>query len=775
MLHPRRKWQDEVVVAAQRILIFEGKDHLYIQAPTASGKSRAMFEIIEHVPVIGEHRIIVGRGAIVSQHIDSFVQEFSCIKIDDTTVKTPSGKIVQIDTLQSLTAKAKKNICINPTGYLFFDECHLGGSGEDVLSIPIIFSHYAPAKKCYVSATTLTVNQKILGNKVNHTYVYTMSEAMDDGILHAVDLVEIHTGTNAKIARLNNSLQAHGSNLQKLDELYESDCESMVNAFNQKKVGFDTAIFDVYKEVIDLRGESAMQVYIAKHFGERAQMYFGNITNAENANRKFQTMILKSKLGNCRSSTLHSKMDDQLQASIIADFISGKIKVLFLVNMLQEGFSLKPLSLAFDCTFRSDWNDSSISRLIQRVGRLMRVDQTKVEPSKYYFFRDILNYLVHSPEMPTVDDSHGSMDDAVFSEIDTTESENFAAKVAATAQNQEIAADDPSLQDKEADIYPATIEDLNVFEIDKFDITVNKKIILVSSPLWVLKNLRGHTEKRTISYSSLFYKSPSSADIKKKTLLEMARNGDPRPRYYIDKNNENPQDILLGIRRNNASLDAAIRKYTTSNSKAFDPTFNKEIRELAPQWFESSSDINKQKLLEMARNGEKRPAKKASGALLYWYTNSNTKTFDPIFNKEIRELAPHWFENSVEINKQKLLDMARNGEKRPTSKKRNTLVPMIGNALCSYLNATHGSFDPIFSKEIRELAPHWFENSADINREKLLEMARNGEPRPKARTTMGGLLVNYNCRTSRSFSADFDKEIRELAPHWFKTKKSAVQ
>ena len=118
---------------------------------------------------------------------------------------------------------------------------------------------------------------------------------------------------------------------------------------------------------------------------------------------------------------------------------------------------------------------------------------------------------------------------------------------------------------------------------------------------------------------------------------------------------------------------------------------------------EDTAAANKILLLEMARRGEDKPSQETKiGAALSRYTRKNRKCYDPDFDKQIRELAPKWFEKSSDINKTKLLEMARRGEKRPNFKEK------LGIVLDNYTRNGRGSYDPLFDKQIRQVAPHWF-------------------------------------------------------------------
>jgi hypothetical protein len=231
-------------------------------------------------------------------------------------------------------------------------------------------------------------------------------------------------------------------------------------------------------------------------------------------------------------------------------------------------------------------------------------------------------------------------------------------------------------------------------------------------------------------------------------LLEMACNGESRPHQK-----KHP----LGPR---------LCSYTRKNGTSFDAKFDREICSLAPEWFVNSADENKAKLLEMARNGEPRPHQKKHplGTALGSYIRKSHNSYDPEFEKEIRIIASHWFVNTADENKVKLLEMAHNEEPRPSQ----TSQP-LGKSLSRYTGQMSECYDPEFDKKIRCLAPHWFVDTAAENKIKILEMARTGELRPNNKThPLGKALGHYIGKNSTCYDHEFTQEIRSLAPHWFK-------
>lgn len=59
---------------------------------------------------------------------------------------------------------------------------------------------------------------------------------------------------------------------------------------------------------------------------------------------------------------------------------------------------------------------------------------------------------------------------------------------------------------------------------------------------------------------------------------------------------------------------------------------------------ETTTDINKKLLLQMAKNGEDRPHWKLKiSKSLTTYTSKKNKTYDPVFTEQIKKLRPDWF------------------------------------------------------------------------------------------------------------------------------------
>lgn len=180
------------------------------------------------------------------------------------------------------------------------------------------------------------------------------------------------------------------------------------------------------------------------------------------------------------------------------------------------------------------------------------------------------------------------------------------------------------------------------------DVEENKKQLLKmaqngeprpTQKTWQGRALSEYTRKNSIHYPIFkeqliktgcdwFKKSAKSARIKKQQLLELAQKGEPKP-------------------LSNTLLGRALRNYTNKNSSSYDAEFNEQIKNIVPEWFMNIGDRQKITLLEMVRRGESRPSSKTTrlGKALVCFTNKSVgRAYDPEFNREIREAGPYWFE-----------------------------------------------------------------------------------------------------------------------------------
>jgi superfamily II DNA or RNA helicase len=150
----------------------------------------------------------------------------------------------------------------------------------------------------------------------------------------------------------------------------------------------------------------------------------------------------------------------------------------------------------------------------------------------------------------------------------------------------------------------------------------------------------------------------------------------------------------------------------------------------------------------------------ATGVLLKYVAENKSDTFNEFAFTRIADIKKHFGErvNDSEGNKQKLLELAKSGADRP---KRND---KLGIFLNNYIS-NGGCYDTNFHEKIKGLAPHWFVDSVLETKNELIEAAKKGQDRPKH---LKHKLEVYLKPKSVMYDEIFAKQIKELAPHWFR-------
>lgn len=187
-------------------------------------------------------------------------------------------------------------------------------------------------------------------------------------------------------------------------------------------------------------------------------------------------------------------------------------------------------------------------------------------------------------------------------------------------------------------------------------------------------------------------------------------------------------------------------------------------------WRESCTLVDtvvtrKQQLLTMAKNGENRPTESHPLGPFLIRNTSYRKGYDIAFNEKIRMLRPDWFlgaSNRTTNNKKQLTEMAKNGEDKPLRGKSD-----LGGVLRMYTIKNSGCYDANFDVEIRRIAPHWFDKVSS-KKQQLLTMAKNGNEKPFKNHELYFVFYDYTDPNRSSYDDNFYKQIKKLRPDWFK-------
>lgn len=425
----KRRWQGKAKDFLTS-LYKRGATHGYVQAPPGSGKTILMAQFGDSLEDEGTRVIVVGKAKLVRQHHDRFRNDLGFTPLfeedERSVLKSPAGHLWIVETWQAM-ARAEQTgsgkFDFDKTVLLYLDECHIGGSNDDNVSFKRVVSLLNPKFKVYVSATSGIVSESLLGRRKGHTFLYTMSEAYKDGILHPVVLAEYHTGTRATIERIQKVEAVTKSNMAQLQELDREHLAKLASDLRYLKVD----VAGMVNKIVTHRFRSMISVYFEAHLGEHAIFFCPNIDAANaavdwfnlraNKARKHSFKSFDGKQYPFRAFAAHTGV--AAHKDIIDSFEQGKIPVLFVVGMLREGFDMDRLRLAFDCSFYTKWNKNRIAALLQKIGRLTRKTPDK-QTSLYYFARDLLHFYrnkVLHPKHPDL----GDVEDDIKDEADETE------------------------------------------------------------------------------------------------------------------------------------------------------------------------------------------------------------------------------------------------------------------------------------------------------------------------------------------------------------------
>ena len=257
---------------------------------------------------------------------------------------------------------------------------------------------------------------------------------------------------------------------------------------------------------------------------------------------------------------------------------------------------------------------------------------------------------------------------------------------------------------------------------------------------------------KKLADAGFVFELPDTAAENKAKLLEMARNGEPRPHSIKSK------------------IGRSLASYLNKGHDCYDPSFISELKKINESWFITIYDIankKKKELIEMASRGESRPTlSHPLGVCFRNYTREKSECYDSEFVNNIKRLTT-WlktrFDDAIEKRK-KLIEMAQKDLSRPSPKS------ILGRALNEYIKKGGSSYNQTFDRTLRECRPDWF-NKSSFKKEQILNFAKEGKDKPPCRSSLGIALRNYIREEGSCFDKNFSDYIKRLRPDWFRERK----
>jgi hypothetical protein len=228
---------------------------------------------------------------------------------------------------------------------------------------------------------------------------------------------------------------------------------------------------------------------------------------------------------------------------------------------------------------------------------------------------------------------------------------------------------------------------------------------------------------------------------------------------------DNDLVLLLGRWVSRKKLHQATFTYCKPSSPSFDYVFKTRIDELC-QSSKARVIANKDKILSILNNGEGWPLPKKTSLRIAYnnYIKPSSGSYDQIFAISVIKILGERFD--ADKSKKRLIDMARTGEARPKKGSKDS------NLLREFTSPSKRHFDKEYADAISLFWPpntaEFKLTRMKENKKLLLEMAMNGNKRPLKSDMLGVAFYNYTKPSSGTYDVIFTENIRK---YWPKAKK----
>lgn len=700
--------------------------HAYVQSPTGTGKTLIAFAI--GAARRGKKAFITPRYTLNEQNREEG-QDFDLA----------SG--FEFYTIQGLYHRLKREpIRIDD---LFFDECHLYTSGDDLKMVSEIIEQVQPRTVTYISATTSGLNEDRIGPRHGYTAIYRYEDAYRDGFLHPVTLVRYNTSTNLKMKKLVASMN------EKLDGQTTDDLnlEGLEDPEDQarwcRRHGIRAA--DLHALVWH-RIEQMTDWYASTHLGEQAIFYVPWVSFLEKTLKRLQKRFMASgKRVSIR--TIHGSQPSKTKQAVSNDFRDGKIDVVVACKMLREGFNHHGLALAYDCAY----SPKDLRSMLQKIGRLTR--RAKNKPTSLYHYA-VDSHLVLAHKRQLLDR------DLLIEEGGLSQEEEI------TQVSRDVRGDVVSLTGQaDSDVFDLGMTGLDTTAESRSETITDsdgntRGIAYAQAPLWWVEG-DGSKERARIEFRSVLKNGmvDHDAEEKKRVLLEMCKSGKPKPE-------RNSKDRYI------RTLADMLSHYTTPSSQIYDESFTSTVISINPRWVGTMSSRLQSKILSLPL-GSPRPSKvspdpltKQMGRVLQNCLKPRHRKYHQKFVDAVKTKFPHWFVDRGEETRLQILAMPV-GSPRPSFRKGVTANERkLAGAIGMYSSPAHPSYRAAFHRAMKERHPSWFIPMHVQYKQQLLNMIRRGDKRPPLSTKLGNAFWRYTTSSHKDYDEEFHQEVMKLAPDW---------
>jgi hypothetical protein len=167
-------------------------------------------------------------------------------------------------------------------------------------------------------------------------------------------------------------------------------------------------------------------------------------------------------------------------------------------------------------------------------------------------------------------------------------------------------------------------------------------------------------------------------------------------------------------------------RYAMQHSLAYDPAFDAAVRERFPHWFDDAANEylpgpeKKAMILAMPQGSPRLRPGHPLAMPLGMYTSRTHTAYDPDFDKAVRDRFPHWFSTPAPDYEIPAVPNSVIPRRRTAQQKKDDILAMPpgsprpvkpderANALYAFTMPSHGSYDPEFHTAVKARFPHWF-------------------------------------------------------------------
>lgn len=398
-----RDYQRQKIEDLKRIHITS--QEAFLQMPTGTGKTiTALLYAIESLKSNSPKKVtwVVHQTFLVTQSFTDLKNDFSKFGVSFCNNKQ-TAKVNNISfefmTWHSLSNSIKEDSHIG-SDLLVIDEAHYGASGiaSSHKSFKTIVRSNLFKKHLYVSATPWeldrTVYPKILDKKGNvkkeFCAILSMKESTDLNIISDVFIKVVNSADTLKIKNYD------GDSEQTLEDSDIKKLSSKVAKNSKICLRDSRSINSLHKSVTVSIIQAYKQLEIKNGIIPPTIIFCSGIKGNPRAITEVSVMLKKAlytpKLDLCSMvSVAHSKLPGDEAQKNIDLFTKGKVKILLVAGMAQEGFNYPNLEVALDLCPSHD----NIRRFQQKMGRVIRL---KKSPARYYYADTVKNYITSRGE-----------------------------------------------------------------------------------------------------------------------------------------------------------------------------------------------------------------------------------------------------------------------------------------------------------------------------------------------------------------------------------------